>query len=166
MSLQGGNMAKNRDLSLRRGAKRELARHNDPFTYLRAQVDRLFDDFVSGNQWLARGEQGYSPQVDVTETDKEIKVCAELPGIEAKDLEITVTDDALTIQGEKLSERKSDDEGRHWTERSYGSFERTIPLPAEVDSEKAISSFKNGILRITLPKRQGAKPRSRKIKVE
>ena len=99
----------------------------------------------------------------MTETDKEIRICAELPGIESKDLEVNVTDDELTIRGEKHSERSSDEKGRQWTERTYGSFERSIPLPAEVDGEKAKSEFKNGLLRITLPKREGAKPRSHKI---
>ena len=101
----------------------------------------------------------------MTETDKEVKVCAELPGIESKNLDVNVTEDELTIRGEKCSERDSDEKGRHWTERTYGSFERTIPLPTEVDGEKAKSEFKNGVLRITLPKREGAKPRAHKINV-
>ena len=131
------------DLIPWRGSRRELARGDDPFNYLRSQLDRVFDDFIGGNSWLSSREEMYSPQLDVTETDKEVKVCAELPGIESKDLDIDVTDDQLTIRGEKRSERKSDEKGRYWTERSYGSFERTIPLP----------------------KREGAKARSHKIRV-
>ena len=103
--------------------------------------------------------------MEVTETDKEIKVCAELPGIEAKDLDVNVTEGTLTISGEKRSERKEEEKGRHWTERTYGAFERTIALPGEVNAEKAKSEFNNGVLRLTLPKREGAKARRHKIKV-
>ena len=78
---------------------------------------------------------------------------------------MNVTDDELTIRGEKRSERESGDGGRYWSERSFGSFERTIPLPTEVDGTKATSEFKNGVLRITMPKREGAKSRSHKIPV-
>jgi HSP20 family protein len=143
----------------------ELARREDPFTYLRSQLNRVFDDAFAGSNWPAQTGEMFTPQLDVTETDKEVKICAELPGIESKDIDVTATDDELTIRGEKRSERSSDEKGRHWTERTYGSFERTIPLPSEVDGEKAKSEFKNGVLRITLPKREGAKSRQHKIEV-
>lgn len=147
-----------------RGSRRELARRDDPFSYLRSQLNRVFDDALTGN-WPAESETIFTPRLDVTETEKEVKVCAELPGIESKDLDINVTDDELTIRGEKHSERGSDEKGRQWTERTYGSFERTSPLPTEVDGAKAKSEFKNGVLRITLPKREGAKPHAHKINV-
>jgi HSP20 family protein len=143
----------------------QLARRDDPFNYLRSQINRVFDDAFGGVRWPAETDAIFAPQLDVTETDKEIKICAELPGIESKDLDINVTDDTLTISGEKRSERSSGEKGRHWTERSYGSFERTIPLPTEVDGDKAKTEFKNGVLRITLPKRKGAKARAKKINV-
>ena len=148
-----------------RGSRRELARRDDPFNYLRSQINRVFDDAFSGGNWPAETAATFTPQLDVTETDKEVKICAELPGIESKDIDINVTDDELTIRGEKHSERSSDEKERQWTERIYGSFERSIALPAEVDGEKAKSEFKNGLLRITLPKREGGKPRSHKINV-
>ena len=143
----------------------QLARRDDPFNYLRSQINRVFDDAFDGGRWPGGDGTVFAPQLDVTDTDKEVKVCAELPGIEAKDLDIDVTDDTLTISGEKRSERSSDEKGRHWTERSYGSFERTIPLPTEVDGDKAKTEFKNGVLRITLPKRPDGKTRVKKIKV-
>jgi len=143
----------------------QLARRDDPFNLLRSQINRVFDDALDGGRWPVGDGSVFAPQLDVTDTDKEVKVCAELPGIEAKDLDVNVTDDMLTISGEKRSERSSDEKGRHWTERTYGSFERTIPLPAEVDGDKAKTEFKNGVLRITLPKRSDGKARAKKINV-
>ena len=147
------------------GARRELAWRDDPFNQLRRQINRVFDDAFSGGRWPEGEGTVFAPQLDVTDTDKEVRICAELPGIEAKDLDVNVTDDTLTISGEKRSERSSDEKGRHWTECSYGSFERTVPLPAEVDGDKAKTEFKNGVLRITLPKREGGKARVKKLNV-
>ena len=109
---------------------------------------------------------GFAPQVDVTETDKEIKVCAEIPGVDAKDVDVTVEDDMLTIKGEKKYEREENEKGQYRMERSYGSFKRSIPLPVEVDDAKAKAEFKNGVLRLTLPKRPGAKSRRKRIPVK
>jgi HSP20 family protein len=148
-----------------RSSERGLARRDEPFNYLRSQINRIFDDTFGGGSGLAQPRGIFAPPLDITETEKEVKVCAELPGIESKDLDIAVTDNELTLRGEKRSERGSDEKGEHWTERTYGSFERILPLPAEVDGEKARSEFKNGVLRITLPKREGAKPRQHKINV-
>jgi HSP20 family protein len=152
----------------RRGNQRSLAgRGANPFSYLRHQINRVFDDFW-GEPWLARGETftGFAPQVDVTETDKEVKVCAEIPGVEAKDIDVSVEDGTLTIRGDKKYEREENERGQYRMERSYGSFERTIPLPAEVDEAKAKAEFKNGVLRLTLPKRPGAQSRRKKIPVK
>jgi HSP20 family protein len=102
-----------------RGSRRELARRDDPFNYLRSQLNRVFDDALTGN-WPAETETIFTPRLDVTETEKEVKVCVELPGIESKDLDVNVTDDELTIRGEKHSERGSDEKGRQWTEQTYG----------------------------------------------
>ena len=143
----------------------QLARRDDPFNLLRSQINRVFDDALDGGRWPVGDGSVFAPQLDVTDSDKEVRICAELPGIEAKDLDVNVTDNTLTISGEKRSERSSEEKGRHWTERSYGSFERTIPLPAEVDGDNAKTEFKNGVLRITLPKRPGGKTRAKKIRV-
>jgi len=127
---------------------RSLAeRGSDPFNYLRHQVNRVFEDFW-GEPWLARGGEmvaGFAPQVDVTETDKEIKVCAEIPGVDAKDVDVTVEDDMLTIKGEKKYEREENEKGQYRMERSYGSFKRSIPLPVEVDDAKAKAEFKSEV---------------------
>jgi HSP20 family protein len=141
-------------------------RPGDPFRYLRQQINRVFDDFW-GEPWLARGESlgSFAPQVDVTETDKEIKVRADIPGVDAKDLDVSVEDGMLTIKGERKYEREEDEKGQYRLERSYGGFERTIPLPMEVDESKAKAEFKKGVLRLTLPKRPGATSRRKKIAI-
>ena len=152
----------------RRSEERSLAeRTPDPFSYLRNQVNRVFDDFW-GESWLAPGREiaaGFWPQVDVSETDKEIKVSAEIPGVEPKDIDVSVEDGILTIKGEKKYEREEKEKGQYRMERSYGSFERTIELPAEVDESKAKAEFKKGVLRLTLPKRPGAPSRRKRISV-
>ena len=139
-------------------------REGDPFSYLRQQVNRVFDDFW-GAPSLARGESwsGFAPQVDVTETDKDVKVCAEIPGVEAKDIDVSVEDGTLRIRGEKKYEREENEKGQYRMERSYGSFERAIPLPVEVDEAKAKAEFKNGVLRLTLPKRPARSRDERKF---
>ena len=152
----------------KRGEERSLAQRGgaDPFSYLRNQINRVFDDFW-GEPWQGRRESGAGvwPQVDVTETDKEIKVCAEIPGVDAKDVDVSVEDGTLTIKGEKKYEREENEKGQYRMERSYGSFERSIPLPAEVDESKAKAEFKNGVLRLRLPKRPGAQSCRKKIPV-
>jgi len=153
----------------RRNEERSLAqRGGDPFSYLRNQINRLFDDFW-GQSWLEPRREtsaaGFWPQVDVTETDKEIKVCAEIPGVDPKDIDVSVEDGRLTITGEKKYEREQNEKDQYRMERSYGAFERTIALPAEVDESKAKAEFKKGVLRLTLPKRPGAASRRKKIPV-
>jgi len=142
------------------------ARAGDPFGYLRHQINRVFDDFW-GESWLAPRETfaGFWPQVDVSETDKEVKVCAEIPGVDAKDIDVSVEDGTLTVRGEKKYEREENEKGQYRLERSYGSFERAIRLPAEVDESKAKAEFKKGVLRLTLPKRPGAQSPRKKILV-
>ena len=152
----------------RRGNQRWLAeREGEPFSYLRQQINRVFDDFW-GEPWLVRGEtwSGFAPQVDVTETEKDMKVCAEIPGVEAKDIDVSVEGGMLRIRSEKKYEREENEKGQYRMERSYGSFERAIPLPVEVDEAKAKAEFKNGVLRLTLPKRPGAQSRRKKIPVK
>src|SRR5437870_12876365 len=155
-------------VSWSRKEDRSLAeRGSDPFNYLRHQVNRVFEDFW-GEPWLARGGEmvaGFAPQVDVTETDKEVKVCAEIPGADAKDIDVSVEDGTLTIKGEKKYEQEEKEKGQYRMERSYGSFERSIRLPTDVDESKAKAEFKKGVLRLTLPKRPGAPSRRKKISV-
>jgi len=152
----------------RKNEERSLAqRGGDPLNHLRNQINRVFDDFF-GESWLTPRREmaaGFWPQVDVTETDKEIKVSADIPGVEPKDIDVSVEDGMLTIKGEKKYERQEKEKRQYRMERSYGSFERAIELPAEVDESKAKAEFKKGVLRLALPKRLGAPSRRKKIPV-
>ena len=153
-------------VSSRKNEERSLAqRAGEPLSHLRNQINRVFDDFV-GESWLTPRREmaaGFWPQVDVTETDNEIKVSADIPGVEPKDIDVSVEDGMLIIKGEKKYEREEKEKGQYRMERSYGSFERAIELPAEVDESKAKAEFKKGVPRLTLPKRPGAPSRRKKI---
>ena len=141
-------------------------RREDPFNYIQQQMNRMFDEtlgFPLGTAW--RAEAAFTPPVEISETDEEVRLLAELPGIEAKDLEVDVTAESILLRGEKREERQSAEQGRYLAERSYGRFERQVALPAEVDSEKARAKFKDGVLEVTLPKLAGAKPKHHKVKI-
>ncbi|MDH3579861.1 MAG: Hsp20/alpha crystallin family protein [Hyphomicrobiales bacterium] len=119
---------------------------DDLFSSLHHQIDRVFDEFTHGEHWpfpTAHTKNGkLSPRIDVSETDKEIEVTADLPGVEEKDIDVSLSDDRLTIKGEKKSETEKKEKDYHLIERSYGSFERTMRLPCEVDSKKVQAEFK------------------------
>jgi HSP20 family protein len=130
-------------------------------------MNRLFDNF-----WLEpfgvfeEWPGSFVPTVDVTENDKEIRISAELPGMDEKDIDVTITDSMLTIQGEKKQEEEEKEKGFYRRESSYGSFRRVIDLPIEVDESKADAEFKKGVLKIKLPKTAKAKAKGRKLKVK
>jgi HSP20 family protein len=147
----------------------------DPFASFRREMDRLFDDFFApaegrsfapAAQGQAQAQGMIMPSLDVHETEQAYVVSAELPGIDPKDVEINLDDNALTLRGEKRSERNEEDGGRRYTERSYGRFERTIPFGAEVDADRVEASFENGVLKVTLPKNTQAKDKSRRIEIK
>ena len=108
----------------------------------------------------------FSPSVDVRETDKEIVVSAEIPGMEEKDIQVELAADGLTIRGEKRTETEDKKEGYVRKETSYGSFHRFIPLPAEVQAAKASAELKKGVLTVTLPKTPEAKAKRKKIEIK
>jgi HSP20 family protein len=113
---------------------------------------------MPGGAW-----SGSWPSLEVHAADGEVRVSAELPGMDEKDVEVLVDNDVLTIRGEKKSEHE--DQGRRFSERYYGRFERAIALPFEVDEEKAEASFKNGVLTVTLPKSATAKDTAKRIAI-
>lgn len=143
----------------------------DPFTSFQREMNRLFDDFFrsadprlpslagSGPAW---GGATW-PRVEIAETDREIKVSAELPGLEEKDVELLLENGGLTIRGEKTS--ASEDRERQFSERFYGRFERRIPLPDGIEQDKAAANFANGVLTVTLPKSETAQSRVRRIEI-
>jgi HSP20 family protein len=130
-----------------------------PFASLQREMDRLFSDF-SKRFGEPFGDEAF-PKLDVAETDGEIKVTAELPGITEKDVDVTLRDDVLTIKGEKKAEREEKDEEKnyHLVERSYGSFSRSIRLPAGLDASKVKASMDKGVLTVTMPKPAAAQPK-------
>jgi HSP20 family protein len=159
-------------------AERSAVRH--PFESLRREVDRLFDDFHQ-TAWLSpfRGSlfdmepfmgavtQSLSrPAVDVVEKDNGFEIAAELPGLEPKNIEVTVNGDSLTIKGERQEQSEEKKKDYYLQERRFGSFERRFRLPDMVDASKIDATFKAGVLTITLPKKSGAATTEKKIDVK
>ena len=135
-----------------------------PFLSLHREMNRMFDDFFRDfDMRLPMATGGQWPQLDVAETDKEVTVTAELPGMEEKDVELLLEDGVLTLKGEKRAETEDND--RQFSERYYGRFERRIPLDAEVQADKIEARFKNGVLTVTLPKDPEAQPKARRIAI-
>jgi HSP20 family protein len=149
-----------------------------PFESLRREIDRLFEDF-DGGFWHAPARRLFeyppfgrselsitTPAVDVAETDKEYEVTAELPGMDEKDIEVKVSNDVLVIRGEKHAEHEEKKKDYYFSERRYGSFERSFGLPSDVDADKIEAAFKKGVLKITLPKSAEAQKNEKKIAVK
>jgi HSP20 family protein len=135
-----------------------------PFFMLRREMDRLFDDAFRGFGLSTFDQGGFNwPQVEVADRDREIRVTAELPGLEEKDVELRVEDNVLILRGEKRTE--IDDAERQYSERSYGRFERHLALPADVDEERASATFRNGVLTVTLPKTERARQQTKRIPI-
>ena len=131
----------------------------------------MFDNFFRGfdvaPRGFAAGGMGiFTPSIDVKENEKEFIIKAELPGVEEKDIEVTVANDSVTIKGEKKEEKEDKDKNYYYMERSYGSFSRVIPLKAEIESSKAEARFKNGILDIKIPKNQSIKAKGTKVPIK
>ena len=145
---------------------RELAPFRD-FERMRKEMDRFWDSFLEGTM-RRRGEDGteWFPSLDVSETKNELVVKAEIPGMDSKDIDISLSDGMLTIRGEKKYEKEEKEENYHFIERSYGTFSRSVSLPRDLKHDKISASYKDGILRVVLPKSEGAKKKEIKIKVE
>lgn len=148
-------------------------RYSDPFGTLRSEMDRLFDTFMGGlptfpSMFGPSGGRGVAvtPNLDVKETDQEIVVEAELPGLDEKDVSLTMQNGVLTIQGEKKLEFDEEKENYHVMERRYGSFQRSLRVPDTVDEGKVEARFDNGVLKVTLPKRPEAGGAQRKIDIK
>ena len=135
-------------------------------TTFRREMDRLFERFLGEQPRLDLSEVGWSPHLDMTETKESLIVKAELPGLEVKDLNITISGSTLTLKGEKRQAKEEKDEHHHLIERSYGGFARTVELPMTVAADKVKAAFKNGVLTITLPKTEESKRKAISIEVE
>jgi HSP20 family protein len=148
------------------GAPDAKSSEDNPIATLQREMNHVFENFwnrVGQFEWPWGSDEAKS---DMVETDKAIEVSIELPGMEMKDIEVTVNDDMLTVKGEKKIERQEEKKGYYLSERSYGAIYRTIPLPPGVDGEKAQASFKNGVLTIKLPQTPEAQAKVRKIAVK
>jgi HSP20 family protein len=132
---------------------------------LHREMDRLWDDFFGPARKAFRPlEAEWAPAVDVSETADKVVIKAEVPGMEAKDIDISLSGDVLTVKGEKKSEREEKKESYHLVERSYGSFTRSLRLPAAVEADKIQANYKRGVLTITCPKKEEAKAKAIEIK--
>ena len=141
-----------------------------PLTTFQRDLDRMFEDLWQGFDlpMVGRfaGERGLiSPKLDMHETDTEVVVNTEHPGMEEKDVEVVLGDNILTIKGEKKAEHEEKEKGYAYTERSYGSFERRIPIDTEVVSDKVDAAFKNGVLTVNLPKKPEARKHFKRVPI-
>ena len=136
------------------------------------EVDRLFHDFgvarqrLSSQGWREGQHSTWTPQVEVLERDGQLIVRADLPGLNKDDVKVEVTDNALTIHGERKQEHEEEFEGWHRTERSYGSFYRTIPLPEGINAEAAKATFNDGVLEVKMPAPAREERRSRRLEIK
>jgi len=131
---------------------------------LRRHADRLFDDFSPGSRLIPWESAEFVFPLDVYETEESLVVKAPLPGVRPEDVDISITDDVLTIKGEAKSEEEVKRENYHRRELRYGSFCRSVPLPTQVEHGKAEAVFEQGILTVTLPKTAEVKPKTIKVK--
>lgn len=154
-----------------RSGNRDVAAKSDqhnPFLSLHREINRIFDEafreFDSGLPQLSKFSAFREwPHVEISETAKEIRVSAELPGLEPEEIEVLVEDGTLTIRGERRDEQSNDE--RQFSERYYGRFERHIPLSAEVEEARIDARFKNGVLAVVLPKDPRAQSRVKRIPI-
>lgn len=141
-------------------------------TSLQQEMNRMFEEFFRGFGLAPFREMEermtrFAPSIDVSETSKEIRVTAELPGMEEKDISVTLEDDFLILSGEKKEEKKEEKEEYYHREMSYGSFRRVIPLTTKVETDKVKATFKKGLLMITMPKVPGAEAgKGKKIEIK
>lgn len=139
----------------------------EPFRNLddiQGEMNRLFDSFFGPPATAAAGERIWAPLADMRETKDDLLVTFELPGVNEKDVSVSMNGDVLTVRGERKIERDTKDEGYHRLERVYGKFERSLPLPMPVQVDKVKATYREGVLEIRMPKVEAVKPRE--IKVE
>lgn len=137
---------------------------------LHREMDRMFDELWNGRWPAGLVESGsraeIMPQLDLTEDDQAFHINVELPGMDEKDVDLTLSDRTLTIKGEKKEEKEAQEKDIHRRERTYGYFRRSLELPAEVDADKIAASFRKGVLTIDLPKSQQAQEQTKRIEVK
>ena len=141
---------------------------DNPFQMMQREMNRLFDNFMSDFSLFPSRERFMDsfPQIDLKDTDKEIVVDVEIPGMDEKDIHISMSDNVLTIRGEKQQEKEEKKGNFYHVERSYGSFHRDIPLHAEIEEDKVSAKYKKGVLKINLPKTPEAQRKHKQIPIQ
>ena len=135
--------------------------HFDPLANL-----RLFEDAFT--RWISepQANRPWSPSVDIYETENELVLKADLPDVDLKDIDVRVENQTLTISGERKFEKKESGKGYHRIERNYGNFVRSFSVPSSFDTDNIAAEYKNGVLSVSLPKKEAAKPRQVKVEVK
>lgn len=138
---------------------------------LQRDMNSLFDDFFGGfavTPWQLGEDRliAFSPSVDVAETEREVKITAELPGMDEKNVEVMLDENAVTLKGEKKEEHEDSTASSYHMERSYGSFHRVIPLPVAIRADEAKATFKKGVLTVVLPKAEAEKAKGKKVEIK
>ena len=154
-------------LPLGRGKREMLPRHNgpSPLGALQLDINRAFADFWRAFDLPGSGASSPVPKVDVRESDSEVEVTAELPGMDEADIDVSVADGVLTIRGERKVEHETMERGYLRRERSFGVIERVVPLPPGLDPNSATANFKNGVLTVTIAKTPEARDTVKRIAV-
>lgn len=132
---------------------------------MRSEMNRLFDGFFRGFPPVSERLAPYGPDVDIKETDDGVLVSVEIPGMEQKDIKLTVRENVLSLRGEKKREEEVKNTDYLVSERTFGGFERSFTLPTNIQADKVTAVYKNGVLNITLPKAEEAKPKEISVKV-
>ena len=156
-----------------KGSETSVSRPTDFFSAMRDEMDRVFDQFERGfPRWPSAWRRGgggaapMSPELDVRENADAITIEAELPGVDEKDISVTVANGMLTIKGEKKQEKEERNENYYLAERSYGTFQRSLRLPESIDDSKVEAKFAKGVLKITAAKRPEAVKAERRIEIK
>lgn len=145
---------------------------SNPFDLFQREMNRMFDSFFGDSGFfstdLFKGDRfsSFAPKVNISEDEKSIEVTAELPGMKEKDIDVVLKDNVLTIKGERKNEHEEKKKNYHRVESSYGSFQRSVQLPDEVDADKVKASFRDGVLTVDMPKSEKAKENVRQIEVK
>jgi len=147
--------------------RQATTQRRDPFDLLQNEINRLFDrDMLDFGTEPALFDEGFAPAVDISEDDNNVEVRCDLPGVKKDDIDISVSDNLLTIKGEKRDEKEEKEDSYYRRESWSGSFQRTVALPDSADPDKAKAEMKDGILTLTMPKREEKKRKQIKVDVK